>query len=138
MVFSVLSTLLCPRVPIVWFSFYDLPAVCVAHHSLVSFFTSYLFFPFVSLFHCLQPLAYTSLLPSISFSFQPLLSYSSFSFFLSTDTHTPLPSFIFHLCQSPWSCLRESNPPPNSSFYSSYSLSDSRSFLLSPPPCRAL
>lgn len=26
------------------------------------------------------------------------------------------PSFIFHLCQSPWSCLRESNPPANSSF----------------------
>lgn len=34
-------------------------------------------------------------------------------------THTPFnrtPSFIFHLCQSPWSCLRESNPPADSSF----------------------
>lgn len=39
-------------------------------------------------------------------------------------------SFIFHLCQSPWSCLRESNPPSNLSLYS-YSLFDSRSFLFS-------
>lgn len=44
-----------------------------------------------------------------------------------SHTHTPS-SFIFHLCQSPWGCLRESNPPSNSSFYSSYSLSDSRSY----------
>lgn len=46
-------------------------------------------------------------------------------------------SFIFHLCQSPWSCLRESNPPSNLSLYS-YSLFDSRSFLslfFSPPHC---
>lgn len=50
-----------------------------------------------------------------------------------THTHTrahPISSFIFHLCQSPWSCLRESNPPSNLSLYS-YSLFDSRSFLFS-------
>lgn len=55
-----------------------------------------------------------------------------------THTHTlSLSSFIFHLCQSPWSCLRESNPPSNSSFYSSYSHFDSRSysFLYSSPLC---
>lgn len=30
---------------------------------------------------------------------------------LRAHTFTHSRSFIFHLCQSPWSCLRESNPP---------------------------